>query len=745
GYALYQTQSYKRAATYLEQLSNVDSELGQTAMYLLADSYLKSNDSTKAKNAFAAASRLSHNVQIQEDALISYAKLSYETNNDQEAITAIQKIPQTSENYMKGQQLLSEICLTSRDYARAISILEQLPEKNMKMKEIYQKVLCYRGIQLVTDNNPDEAEKVFLRSNDLGIDKQTKAISTFWLADIAHQNKLYEKSSQYASQFLNIADGVSGLPNEASVYTGRYLQGYNYLKLEKYADAFTNFKECVNGIKKNKDNIIGNEYITKEVYGDAILRAGDCLFKRDNYKDAMKYYDETVNKKYTGFVYALYQKAMVQGLQGQSYDKVVSLDYIVDNYPKSEYTDDALWQLGVTYLELNKPERAIEPLRKIVNNFGGKSELVNKAYLRLGLITFNQGDNNGSITYYKKVIENNPTSNERTEALHALEEIYVKELGKPDEYFDVVETSTGTKVNEIAKDSINFNAAMAQYETGNCDKAIESFSSYINKFSKSSNALIAYNFRAECYLEKKDFTKAYSDYENVIERGQSKYFANALVKAASIAYNDKKDFAKAFEYYTKLESVANNDEMRFNAQLGAMRSAYRNKNTEGVKEMARKLTESSKASKENLSTAHYYLGKIAYDEKNNDSALASLNKCAKMVNNEFAAEARYLIADIYYQQRELDIAEKLCLKANEESAGYDFWIAKSLILVADIYAEKGDIFSARGALEALIENFKDKELVAIAKAKLAKLNNENAQVEKTVKSDVLELDEDDKN
>ncbi len=45
-----------------------------------------------------------------------------------------------------------------------------------------------------------------------------------------------------------------------------------------------------------------------------------------------------------------------------------------------------------------------------------------------------------------------------------------------------------------------------------------------------------------------------------------------------------------------------------------------------------------------------------------------------------------------------------------------------MILLADILAEKGDLFNAQAALEGLIENYdEDQDLVSIAKAKLEQL------------------------
>jgi TolA-binding protein len=90
-----------------------------------------------------------------------------------------------------------------------------------------------------------------------------------------------------------------------------------------------------------------------------------------------------------------------------------------------------------------------------------------------------------------------------------------------------------------------------------------------------------------------------------------------------------------------------------------------------------------------------------------------------MVNTNQAAEARYMMAEILYKQKQIDKAEKQSNLANEKNTAYPYWIAKSLILLSDIYIDKKDLFNGRAALEAVIENFpEDQELQTTAKTKL---------------------------
>jgi len=141
-----------------------------------------------------------------------------------------------------------------------------------------------------------------------------------------------------------------------------------------------------------------------------------------------------------------------------------------------------------------------------------------------------------------------------------------------------------------------------------------------------------------------------------------------------------------------------------------------------------------------------YEGKILYDEGEDQEAKRSLNLVTKLSNNEQTAEARYLISSIYYRLGEIDIAEQLCLNSNKESANYPYWVAKSVLLLSDIFITKNDLINARAALEALLANYtEDQTVTAEAQAKLQQVNaiseKDNRLMKEPSNPNVLELEE----
>ena len=444
----------------------------------------------------------------------------------------------------------------------------------------------------------------------------------------------------------------------------------------------------------------------------------------------------------------MYQKGIIQGLKGNNVEKLISLEKLVNSYPNSEFTPAALLEAGVTYQNLNQLDKAQEQLTRLVTNYKSRTDLTVPALLRLGLIAQNKGNNEAAISYYKQVFYNNPSAVDAKTALERLQDIYVNDLGKPDEYFAFLQTIPGYSVDNLEKDNISYRAAEVQFEQGNYEKAVTNFTNYLSKFPNSANTLNAYYFRAESYAQLKEYDEALVDYEAVAQRGSSKYYTKALEKAALIAYNYKKDFAKSYDLYVKLDKAATSDASRFDAELGAMRCAYRLNKPDAVAEFAAKVMNSTMATKDQVATAGFYLGKVSLDRNDLDKAQAAFQKTiANGANDEQTAEAKYLDALVYYKKRSLDVALDKADKASQNSA-FVFWAAKCVILQADIYAEKNDLFSARAALESVIDGVKEfPEITAEAKQKLANLEKkENLKSRiKTDNNGLIELDKNDGN
>lgn len=709
------------------ELTNLENRMGMMANYYLADCYMKAGDKISGRSVFKKVSQMEFDLGMQEEALFNYGKITAELGFDREAVNALINIPEKSPYYTEAQNIISDLLVNSGDYTNSIIIIESLTNLTEKMKATYQNVCLKRGLQLYAEEDYENAEIHLQKSLKFKIDKNYAAQAKFWSALIAHQNGEYERSKILFDNYFEHAAYLNDLPEEASLPLAHYSQGYNFFKTKDYKNAESQFKSAVVGINVNK-NPYTNEYILDRVFPDALIRTGDCLFWQKKLREAKSFYDQAITKKKGAYIYALLQRATIEGLLGEPYEKLLTLERIRSNYPNSQYADDAIMALGETYLELGSPEPAAAAFTQIIINYRDNTPYYNASLMKLGLINYNAGNVNAALEYYRQVLYNKPSQGERLAALRAIEEIYIHDLKNPEDYFALLETIPGLETTTFQRDSLNFKIGENFFIEGEYEKAAEALENYISKFPNGYFKNEANYTAGEAYLLLKKYDNALYHYELVIADGYGVFYSKALKKAAIINFNYAQNFSKALHFYSLYENNTTDENEVYLAQLGALRSAFKLSDDPSIVKYANKVNGNKLSTIDERAAALYYLGKTHYKNGRYDESIAVLSQVDLMVNNNQAAEARYLVAEMLYLQKKYEEAEKQCYYNNEKSRNYPYWIAKSLILLSDLLMIKNDMLNAESALEAVIENFKDDEsLVKVAKSKLDEVKLRQAE------------------
>lgn len=749
-YAQYRVGRYDDAAKNFDELKNLDSRIGQSALYNIGDCYIKTGDKNTARLAFKKASDMSYDKVISEAALFLYGQLSYELNFSSDAANAFQSVPESSARYDEAQQMLSKVFLKTRNYEQALEIMDKMPTKTLEVRKAYQKVAYYRGVQLMQEGKPAFAKNMFITSLGSAYqhDQKITALANYWIGEINYSNRDYESAINDLKLFLNYAkNNPNEFSDEASVGTANYILGYCYLKKEEYKKALGYFDAAANFLSvRITRNELTNYDVINKVYPDVLLRAGDCHFKDNDYQKALTTYNRVVARKAEGSDYAYFQKAIIQGLQNDIAGKLVTLEKIVQQYPNSDFADNAYLEMGTTYLVSGNLDQAKVSLRKLVSDYANSSNLINAAYLKLGLIAYNQDNADEALEYYKKVCTNNPSTPERDLAVNNIEEIYV-DAGEPEKYIAFLQT-INYNVSNKERDELTFKAAETQYDNGDYEKAVAAFTNYIRSFPNGLSILEAVFMRAESNYILKKYDAALLDYENVVSRGQSKRYNSSLQKAGLISYNVKSDFSKSYNYYSKYAKVATGSDL-FEAQLGTVRSAYRlgDKQSEVIR-LAEAIKANSAASEKDKGEAAYYIAKTALDMNNYSKSKAAFLDVIKLMSGEQKVEAYYQIGYITFREGKADDAEQYLMQHINEISDNGDWLAKTYILLGDIYAQKREYLDAQVYYELVIENYEgDASILQMAREKLAnvlEMDNKSSSLapEGGSNSGELEMEED---
>lgn len=707
GMAYYHTDQFQQAIAPFLQIRNEEGAMAHYANYYLGQCYLRLGDKTSARNALMNASRLTDVPELATEALFHYGKLSAEAGDDVEAIRVLQLIQPGNKDYQEAQQTLAGILTYTRDYNLAIRELEAMKSLSQTLKAAYQKVCLYRAEQLIQEGKTGEASVLLDKSLQYPEDKSFEARAAFWKSELAFNQSLYNESQRWLTRYFTAAASANDIPVHQSIPIAKYNQGYNELRLTKYADAFKSFEEAIKGLKAIPDIPGPTSSIKRQVLPDAVLRAGDAALKLHQYQTARQYYQQAIDQKLTGQDYAAYQMAIIQGLQNQPQEKVRLLEELVRTQPTSSWADDALFQIGVTWQDRQETAKALDAYSRLAQQYKTTSPLLLTTLLRLGLLNYNSGSFQEALKHYASVFEHNPDAETAREAMAAIREIYVNELDKPDAYFQFAATIPGFAVTDTEQDSISYLAAENHYALGQYDRAVQSFNKYLEEYARGLYALKARYLKAESLSLLKRYNEALGTYEEVVAQGNSHYYATSLYKAALIAYHQDKNFDKAYRYYTDYISVAESDEKAFEARLGALRSAFNLRKTDEIYQLASAIIHHQRSTPDHIAQAHYFVGYTAVENRDDDKALQAYETVTQYDNASLAAEARFRMAQIYERKGNDERAAELAEEAARANAGYPYWVAKSLILLSDVYSRQGDLLNARAILEAIAENFQD--------------------------------------
>ncbi len=717
----YRANKLDAAIDNFKEISRTKDSLGQYANYYLADCMLKTNDKKSARSAFKNASTFSYSQSVKEQSAFYYSKLSMEQGFDAEALQGLSKINPASPYHTESQKLLAALFLRTTDYQRSIATIEGMTNRSSEVNAAYKTLALKAGKQAVIDKKYKEAFPNFDKANSIKVLQELNDEILFWQAYAYLKDGQFQKAQP---QFETLAKK----PHSSQwIDKSNYYLGYIHLEKNKLKKALNSFESYL--IASNTE---------AQIALDARLRAADCAFALNQYSKANEHYSSVAMKKGPNANYALYQSAIIQGLSGDQFEKILSLEELLKRSPNSAYADNAYYHIGNAYHTLGKNAEAFESYQELINLFQEQSPLVNKALLKLGLSSYNQGDLSNALKFYKKVMLNNPTSAESTEAMLAIEEIYVNDLNELNQYMDYLKKIPGMDLSNREKDSLNFKISELQFEEGEYSKAIISLETYLKKYPKGKSSLDALFMLAESYTFTKSYSNALLRYDQIISLGMSGYQETSLKKAATIAYNHEEAYAKAYKYYTQLMLLSEKQEQYDDFHFKALQSAYKANKLPEAAGLSEKLIVENKRDKEDLVVAHFIVGKHALSIQDNGRVISSFNYVVRNNNAALAAESSYLLSELYFNIGNLEQAEQQCKSTNTVSSNYPFWIARSLLLLSEIYMAKDDLYNARAATEAVIENFTEDEAVLLkANEKL-----EQIKIREEVKSRLLPKDND---
>ena len=354
---------------------------------------------------------------------------------------------------------------------------------------------------------------------------------------------------------------------------------------------------------------------------------------------------------------------------------------------------------------LDNESRAITSFERLLST-KPNSELARKGALEIGMIYFNQNNFDAAISAYKNVIAKYPGTQESYTALESLESVYI-EKNDVASYLAYTKTLGMTLGSTVAgrEDSISYVAAERQYMNGNYAQAISGLKAYVNSYCAGGRyCTTAQFYLADSYYRTNDKDNALRAYQALLLIPGNQYSSEATSRAAEITY-DKKDYSASLQYFRQLEAMAQTTEDRNVSRLGVLRCSYFLNDHNTTINIANEILNDSRSTAELRSEAMYNRAKAFIAQNQVNQAVPDLRSLGNDTRTSNGAEAKFLLAEIYFNQNNLTESETVIMDFAKKGTPYQYWLARSFVLLSDIYIARGNDFQAKQYLLSLRNNY----------------------------------------
>ncbi len=709
-YTYYRLGEWKSAIDKFRMLSDAQDSLGQTSMYLLGDCYLKTFNKASARNAFGICADMSFNRGQQEAAMILYARLSFETGNKDEALRSVNNLLATYPDTKykdEAQTLLSALLLQTNNYERALDHLQQVKVKDNEYWRVYQKATYGYGVQQFLAGDMNSAETYFGLSLKNPVNPEFERAAYFWRGEVAFHQKRYTDAINYSQNFISRNGNIEVIERispQATIQHAYLNMGYAAMETDNYVAAQDYFSQARQAGKGDHHSA-----------AVAMLLEADAVFLQKNYTKAITLYEKIIAAGGADADYARYQKAILLGLLGKYNDKIALLESLTTAKPPSVYAGNARYEIALTYLELDNYKSALNSL-KLITDKSGDMSLQPKAWMKTGFVYQQMNDVPKAIDAYRHVVVNYPAAEERFAAMEALKGLYIQN-NQPGLYSQLLRESGLPSADSSSMDSTFYAAGEAQYAAGKWENAERAFNDYLKNYPNGTFAVKAHYYLGEVSYRMKKYPVAKTHYDMVLATPWNDFSENSARRAAVIAL-DQKDYEAAFKYYSQLRSNITDNFSPEYIYRGLMKSGFYSNRYNDADAYADTLLGMSGASTESTNEAKFFKARILQLTGKDEEAMAIYRAQSGNKNGEMAAESRYHIAEILMKQDHLKEAEEAANETINLSAGFDTWVGKAYLLLADILVKQNDYFNAKALLQSIVKNTKIAELKAEASKKL---------------------------
>ena len=710
GYALYRLGEWERAAEYLRGACGAEDRLTRNAAYHLADCLLRWGDKKGAMKCFSMAYAGEDSDPISEDAHYNYCKLQVELggSNFNEEIRSLQsflhRYPRSVFRAEVEGYLISA-CYAANDLKSAYAILEEFATSGGKLREAMQSVAYYYAAECYSLGKWSEAEEYLNRALDHKEYNEDIAAKTLYLfGEVDYQQGRYREAASMFDQYIAL-----GMTHQSEYAMAFYNMGYANFNSARFAAAYDDFCDFV------EERTVEDSY-----YADAWNRMGDAKAAQKEYAAAANSYRKSAQTKCSERYYGAYRMALMEGMAGNASARIEALDDIV-NDGKGNYVIRAHYELGNTLLSAGNYSRAVDVLVDYTERYPSSHDYIS-ALADLGLAYRNTGRDDEALKTYKKIVSATRGSLAAHNALGEIRNIYI-ERNDVDGFFEYADgVGVSGDMGAVQRDSLSFVAAQRLYIAGDKVAASSAFDKYITENPEGVYSPAALYYSADCKASLGDSLTAREHLKKLTSLYYNTYTQRGYERLAQLSAAGA-DWKAAAAAWKSLAEMATTSAAKREA-LGKYLAATVEGGVSGdIIAAADYLIGDGDCSVELARKAKFEKAKALEASGKRNPAVVIYNALSEDVTTPEGAESAYLIIETAFKYGSFEKAESLVYEFAEKNTPHAYWLAKSFLLLGDVYVSRGDLFQARATYQSVVDGYSEKNdgIVRVAEERIASL------------------------
>jgi tetratricopeptide (TPR) repeat protein len=749
-YVSYKEGDYDRALNRFLPLKT-HPEFKTDVLYYITQIYFAQNKYTQViregQSLLQTCPGHAYNSEIERITGISY----YHENDYAQAIQYLKPLLDKSSAYAGADYYMLGLSYYNlQQYAQAIEYLSKSDPGNDLLG---QSAYLYLGQSYLQQKDKNNALRAFESASRMNFDASAKEAALYNYAMLLHQNSVagFGESVTVMENFINTyprsiyADKVNDALGDVYMTTKNYDTALASIAKIKNPDRkIIEAKQKIYYYLGTVDFTNGKydpaiDYFTKAIASgetavnekqQAVYWRGESHYRKADYERAAQDYQAFLNTGNTSgdlAAMAIYNLGYCAFKQSE-YTKAGTFFQTFINRERNNKNTlaDAYARLGDCYFNNRQFKEAENAYRQAVvsSPAAGDYALFQQGYV-MGL----QKDYKGKVAKMDQLINDFPHSPYITDAIYEKGRAYVL-LNNPAAAIETYQMLMKAYSSSQLARSAGLQTGLLYFNTNQPEKAIAAYKNVIAQYPGSEEAKEAIQDLKSVYLDRNDLP-AYVEYvkslgDKTLETESIQYSEEAIGRQAEIQYNNKQ-YEAAMKLYQQLQMIATGKTNRTIGTLGVLRSATQLNEYNTMIRAAGELLKDNTLSPETANEAKYCRAKAYLSLGENKQAEPDLEELARDTRTVQGAEARYLLAQHYFDTGNAVEAKIVIQDYIQQGTPHAYWLAKSFILLSDIYASENDLLQARQYLESLQTNYKNTndDIQRIIKERLGKLKIEN--------------------